>query len=148
MKRLIILCLSALELSSCATPTQLMLDAEVKRLCAIDGGVKIYEIVILSPLEYDIFANQNWILPEKHNARPNDHYYVETIVTYYKEGNPQMSRRQHRVVRRGDGRILGELITYGRGGGDIPGPWHESSFHCPELMKLPPFETAIFQRGQ
>lgn len=148
MKLLWVFCFSTLVLSGCATPTQMMLDEEVRRLCAIDGGVRIFESVILPPIEYDIFASKNWVLPEKHNANPSGHYYVETTVTYYKEGNPQMSRRQHRVVRRSDEKVLGELITYGRGGGNIPGPWHESSFHCPELTKLPPFETAIFKRGQ
>lgn len=30
-------------LSACATPSQIIADAEVRRLCEIDGGIKVYE---------------------------------------------------------------------------------------------------------
>ena len=37
------------------------------------------------------------------------------------------------VFRRSDGKLLGESVLYKRGGGDLPGPWHGTSFICPEL---------------
>jgi len=40
-------------MSGCATPLQSQPDAEVKRLCAIDGGVKLYETVKLPPEKFN-----------------------------------------------------------------------------------------------
>lgn len=119
-------------------------DAEVERLCAIDGGIKVYEAVTLSAVEYDGYAKRNWVLPRKEDAKPTDPYYDVSDTHFYREGNPQIARQQHSVIRRSDGKILGEMIIYGRGGGDLPGPWHGSSIHCPDLTKLPGFETSIF----
>ena len=42
-----------------------------------------------------------------------------------------MSRTHYRVLRRSEQKLLGETVLYGRGGGDLPGPWHDSSFVCP-----------------
>ena len=47
MKTFIALLLLLPVIAGCATPSQIMLDAEVKRLCAIDGGIKVYETVRL-----------------------------------------------------------------------------------------------------
>jgi hypothetical protein len=121
-------------------------DLQVNRMCAKDGGVKIYETVRLPVHEYDQYAKRNWILPEKVQAKPSDQYYVETDRHYYRQGNPEMSRRQYRIIRRSDGKVLGETILYGRGGGDLPGPWHGSSFTCPDRTGLPNFESSIFVR--
>lgn len=49
-----------------------------------------------------------------------------------KEGNPSMRRDHFQIIRRSDSKILGDSISYARKGGDIPGPWHESSFRCPD----------------
>jgi hypothetical protein len=118
------------------------LDAEVKRLCAIDGGIKVYETV---PLTKDIvdWAGRIWI-PDKAQAKTSDPYYYETVIYYYRKGNPEMARSQHRIIRRSDGKVLGELVRYGRGGGDLPGPWHGSSFMCPDPTQQPQLESLIF----
>ncbi|MDK9705272.1 MAG: hypothetical protein OEL20_19275 [Sulfuritalea sp.] len=122
------------------------LDQQVKELCAKDGGVKVYETVTLSTDMYDRYARTNWILPDKSDAKPTDDYYIEIQRHYYKTGNPEMSRRQYRIIRRSDEKVLGESISYGRGGGDLPGPWHGSSYHCPSGESLS-IETKVFQRG-
>jgi len=131
--------------TGCATPSQIMLDAEVKRLCAIDGGVKVYETVPLTPDLLD-WAGRIWI-SDKAQAKPSDKYYYESDIHYYRKGNPEMSRRQHRIIRRNDGKVLGEIVRYGRGGGDLPGPWHGSSFMCPEPTQQPSLESSIFVKG-
>ena len=124
-----------------------VLDDEVRRLCAIDGGIKVYETVTLPAVEYDRYAKRNWVLPRKEEAKPTDLYYNVSTTHFYLEGNPQMARQQHSVVRRSDKKILGEMIVYGRGGGDLTGPWHGSSFYCPDLTKLPGLEASVFIKG-
>jgi hypothetical protein len=121
-------------------------DKQVRELCAKDGGVRVYETVTLPTDKYDMYARANWVIPDKSHAKLTDDYYSETDRHYFKTGNPEMSRRQYQIVRRSDGKILGESISYGRGGGDLPGPWHESSYHCPSGESLS-IETQIFQRG-
>lgn len=124
------------------------LDQQVKELCAKDGGIKVYETVKLPPVKYDEYARNNWIFPNKAQAKLTDDFFTETDRYYYKKGNPEMSRRQYRIIRHSDGKVLGESISYGRGGGDMPGPWHDSSYQCPPISKdYPGIEALIFQKG-
>jgi hypothetical protein len=123
-------------------------DTQVNRLCRKDGGVKVYETVKLPAEEYDQYAKRNWILPDMTQEKSADKYYYEVDYHHYRKGNPQMTRRQAKIIRRSDGKTLGESISYSRGGGDLPGPWHESSFICPPISKdRPGLEVSIFLRG-
>ncbi|WP_459950299.1 hypothetical protein [Denitratisoma sp. agr-D3] len=149
--RLLISILLLLGLAACSTsPSKAELDAEVRRLCAMDGGVKVYEKVKLPPEKYNKLLDKfgRLKIPRKNEAKASDEYYDECEVHYYMKGNPELSRDKCWIVRRSDGKILGELVIYGRGGGDFSGPWHGSSFMCPEPTQLPHFETAIFVKEQ
>ena len=106
------------------------LDAQVRDLCAKDGGVKVYETVKLPPEEFDKYGAVR--IPSKQDAKSEDQYYYEWNVLHYKDGNPSMRRDHFLVFRRSDSKLLGEAISYARRGGDMPGPWHPSSFRCPE----------------
>jgi len=121
-----------------------LLDRQVRELCAKDGGVKVYETVRLTPDLVDK-VGRIWI-PDKVRAKPTDEYYYESDIHFYREGNPEMSRTQHRIIRRSDGKVLGELIRYSRSGGELPGPWHGSSFMCPDPTKASNFESSIFTK--
>ena len=124
-------------------------DRQVRELCGKDGGVRVYQTVRLPREEYEQYEKKNWILPDKPQARLFDKYYIETDRHFYLEGYLNLLRTQHRIIRRVDGKVLGESIRYGRAGGDLPGPWHHSSFMCPDPVRQPAnFETAIFVRGE
>jgi len=120
------------------------LDDEVRRLCAIDGGVKVYETVTLPPDKFDRYGKPNFRIPSKEYLRPQDEYFYTLDILYFRKGNPEISREHIKLFRRSNGKLLGEAVYYGRGGGDISGPWHDSSFHCPSLTKQPYLETSIF----
>lgn len=108
-------------------------DMEVSRLCAKDGGVKVYETVKLPAEKFDRWGMVNFFRRmQKENALGPEYFY-KFETTYYQRGNPDLFRMHTRVVRRSDGKLLGESVFYKRGGGDLPGPWHGSSFMCPEL---------------
>ncbi len=119
------------------------LDAEVDRLCTIDGGVKAYETAPLTPDLLD-WAGRIWI-PYKAHAKPSDKYYIQSDSRYYREGNPEVRRDDIRIVRRSDGKVMGEAIGYSRRGGDLPGPWADSSYRCPKVWNL---ESAIFKKRE
>jgi hypothetical protein len=118
-------------------------DQQVRGMCAKDGGVRVYETVKLPTERFDKWGNVG--IHEKGYAKPTDEYYYESEVQYYREGNPTLLRSRSWVVRRSDGKVLGEAISYGRSGGDLPGPWHGSSFHCPPIADAEgKIESSIF----
>jgi len=121
------------------------LDDEVRRLCAIDGGIKVYETVKLPAENFN--QQGNVLIPDKANAKPNDDYYYEWNVNYLLRGNPELWRSEHQIVRAHDGKIIGKSVRYSRRGGDASGPWHESSFSCPEIGSQSSLEKSIFGIG-
>lgn len=145
MKWNIVLLTITLLLSGCE---KVRLDNQVRELCAKDGGIKIYETVKLSQETFDKWKKAGFQIPDKNNAKQEDEYFYEWDIYYYQQGNPSLSRSQYRIIRRNDGKVLGESVRYSRGGGDLPGPGHESSFTCPPVSKdQPALETSIFLKG-
>lgn len=124
-------------LTACASgPGKAELDAEVKRLCAIDGGMRVYETVKLPAEKFDKRQHFiNFYKPTQEENALGQEYLLKRSVYYYLKGNPEMSRQHYKVFRRSDGKLLGETILYGRGGGDLPGPWYESGFNCPTFAE-------------
>ena len=107
------------------------LDHQVRELCAKDGGVKIFETVTLSAERFNQWGQINFYRPTMGESALGPDYFFKQEITYYRRGNPEMSRSTYEVIRRMDKKLLGKTVIYGRGGGDFPGPWHESSFACP-----------------
>lgn len=142
MKHLIISTVATVIVTACATPSQTSADAEVNRLCAIDGGIKVYETVKLFPEKFNQYGSIQ--IPDRAKAKPTDEYYYEWNVTYYKQDNPSLRRDHFKIFRQSDGKLLGEDISYARRGGDIQGPWHDSSYRCPAAEKQSSLESKIF----
>lgn len=115
-------------------------DRQVRELCAKDAGVRVYETVKLPKGRFDQFGQIR--IPSKQDAKPGDEYYDEWRVQHYKEGNPSIRRDHFLVYRRSDVKLLGEAISYARLGGDLPGPWHGSSFRCPKQSG----DSILYQR--
>ena len=122
-------------------------DQQVKELCAKDGGVKVYETVRLSPEKYDELERINFMLPSKYRSKSTDEYYIESDDKFLRESNPKLLRSHAWIVRIRDGKTLGDYVHYARGGGGLPGPWHGSSFHCPEIRKESPSLESLFIKG-
>jgi hypothetical protein len=128
-----------------AVGRNMWLDYQVREMCAKDGGVKIYETVFLPPERFDKYGNVN--IQFKKYSKPEDEYYYESETYYYLKGNPQMTRNLYRIIRRLDGKVMGEKTYYSRGGGGLFGPWRGSGFECPEPGQAPKFESRIFKKG-
>jgi hypothetical protein len=82
--------------------------------------------------KFNDYGQINFYHPTQGQNTLGSEYLFERKTTYYRQGNPEMSRSHYQVIRRSDKKLLGELIRYGRGGGDMPGPWHDTSFSCPD----------------
>lgn len=131
MKQLFLLFLNAVALSGCATPTQMVLDAEVKRLCAIDGGIKVYETVTLPAEKFNQWGQVDFYRPTQGEEALGNEYRFKKEDFYYLQGNPSMFRTHAQIFRQSDKKLLGEAIFYTRGGGDMHGPWYGTGFYCP-----------------
>lgn len=121
------------------------LDYQVRELCAKDGGVKVYETVKLPPELVDKFDVIR--VPNKTQAKPSDEYYYESSMSYFRKGNPEMWQLRFKVYQRSNNKLLGETISYARRGGDIFGPWHESSFGCPDRADISDLKKQIFTKA-
>lgn len=134
MRTFILLLLLLPFFSACASgPGKAELDAEVKRLCAIDGGVKVYEAVRLPPDKFNKYGQINFYRPDQGKNALGLDYVFKRETLFYKQGNPDFFRLHTQVIRRSDSKLLGESVFYKRGGGDLPGPWHGTSLICPEI---------------
>ena len=132
-------------------------DAKMQVLCAKDGGMKIYEKVILPKDQFDQFGmprGKEWdrsALASK--LDPAYRYSYEPVSL--KRGDPlkgevEMFKSTHKIYRQSDGKLLGESITYGRSGGDsfvarlLGG--HPSSASCPAQPQN--LVSGIFTQGE
>lgn len=163
MRTLTALLLLSSMLVGCPTPSQNLMDEEVKRLCAIDGGIKVYETVKLPPSAFDEFGMVR-LYPEQKDENPeplihNDKFAVneyvlgsEYLVRHefrYLKGDerhyddPSILRSNFQILRRVGRKLLGEGIGYDRRGGDAPssGP---TVFSCPENKTIGDILSHIF----
>ncbi len=116
------------------------LDREVDRLCAIDGGIRVYETVTLPPDKFNEQGQINFYQPtQKIEDTLGPEYIYKWDIRYYKKGDPSrqgvhvtsMKQDHIKIIRKSDVKLLGEFILYRRAGGDLPGPWAPSSYRCP-----------------
>lgn len=141
--KLLALCLLPLATACSSGPlAKSALDDEVRRLCAIDGGIKVYETVRLPASRFDKWGN--FEVRDSQHLSNADEFVLEWDVIYLRKDNPTLLRSHHKIIRRADGKLMGQSVMYARGGGDFPGPWHDSSFSCPEPSKQTSLESSIF----
>ncbi|MDR1849955.1 MAG: hypothetical protein LBQ75_07940 [Zoogloeaceae bacterium] len=96
-------------------------DAEVDRLCAVDGGVKVYETVRLPPEKFGSWRGNgiNFFDPTQGENALGSEFIYKWKITVYQERNPFVDRNHYEVIRRADNKLLGEATSYGRSGGDV-----------------------------
>ena len=154
MKNFMMFLLLAQLLAGCTTFTQIRLDAEVDRRCREDGGLKIYETVPTAPENFDKYGDLTFFDISPHeNALGPEYRFIDKDTFYYggwaapnQTGgllSPSMRQAHYQVIRRADGKLLGETISYHRYGGDpgwattlTPGA-PESSHVCPKTGTSP-----------
>jgi hypothetical protein len=106
-------------------------DPEVDRLCAIDGGVKVYGTVILPPDKFHKQGGINFFRSGRgQNALGLEYVYKETS-SYIRKRNPSIEKRHIEAYRKHDMRLLGESIAYNREGRSVPGGGYFDEYKCP-----------------
>lgn len=143
MKRLAALLIVLELMTGCVTWTQIQMDAEVDRLCAIDGGLKIYETVTLPPEMFNEHNDVIFFHPTLGENALGSKYLWKKENIYLQPGgdpkvSPRMWRRHTQIFRRSDIKLLGESVEYVRYGGDphwlneLYGGPPESHYSCPK----------------
>jgi hypothetical protein len=121
-------------------------DAQVREMCAKDGGINVYETVSLAEDRFDKYGNIGVV--DKAHAKPSDEYYYEVDEIILRKADPTLVKYISKIIRRSDKKTLGMKIRYGRGGGDLPGFGHPSSYYCPPIKRGEKnLETTIFLKG-
>lgn len=118
-------------------------DYRVRKWCAKDGGVKVYEYIELTQQEYIARGGKYGQLPMpiKRQRKSDDPYYLEFAELLIRNSQPQVRRFETRVVRSRDLKIMAELVEFDRGGGDFPtGISAPSGFSC---RNVPGIDTDI-----
>lgn len=146
MKTLTMILLVLPLITACASgPSKWELDREVKRLCAIDGEIKVYETVKLPAEKFDQYGQIR--IPYKEIVKPEDEYYYESSTINLIKGNPELLQLHTQFYRKSDKKLLGESVVYMRRGGGMPGPWHMPAFSCPEKEDDGYLKRQIFIKG-
>lgn len=129
------------------------LDRQMEELCKKDGGVKVYEKVMLPPAEYERVFNFVAAAKSKEERYGSGYRYVlKSDVVAGKgvdpdKGRGTLTRYYGALYRALDGRLLGENISYQRVGGDLfTFGFQPSGNHCPK----PRIDLAqsIFVKGE
>ena len=106
-------------------------------------GVRVFERVMLPSERFNEFNQPK--ISSRSMAPQSDEYFYDLEVTYLRRGSPDLLRMYFKIVRRSDGRVLGEAISYGRRGGDLPGPGHPTYFKCPDKADITDLALAVIQ---
>ena len=151
MKKILIASTFAMTLAACmgyVPGQQSYWDAQVREMCAKDGGVKVFETVRLNRQQYSLLLNKFGQLspPLENKAGENVPIVHRFTSTYLRRNDPEVRRDELLVIRRSDGKVLGISIFYSRVGGDLVA-LHPSYFSCPEkLVDL--FSAVVFQEKE
>ena len=113
-------------------------DAQIKEMCANDGGVRIFERLRVSKTDIARLGTigEKIGIPTKSLAHPDAPAYADLRITYIREADPVVSRHETSVIRRSDQSIIAKWVAYTRSGGDLPGPGHPSHYSCPQHSQI------------
>lgn len=156
MRRMIATAIAATALTGLTGCERWALDKQMEELCKKDGGVKVYEKVILPASDFSNVGEplgRYWRpgVPEDERLGPDYRYVRRDEILVDKNakgetGRGRLDRGHDAVYRRADGKLLGESVSYQRGGGDgLTFGFQPSGNYCPKpRMGL---ATSIFIRG-
>jgi hypothetical protein len=108
-------------------------DHQVKLMCEKDGGVTIYEKVVIYKSDYKNIKtslNGEVILPFEKQANPEDPFFIRYSFDFIHDGFVSVKRGETYFIRNNDKKILSKQVLYTRGGGDFPIGFEGSRYVC------------------
>ncbi len=108
---------------------QMRVDAQMEALCEQDGGMKIYEKVVLPKKVFKYGGNP--VFYKTWNSSGGG-YRFDSKLQQIKRIKPTLDKVTYTVIREKDNQILGSLVMYHRiGGGIMPTLGPDPAKHCP-----------------
>lgn len=127
-------------------------DYRVQEMCVKDGGTRIHEHELLTRLEAQengLLIGDMLVIPPRPEPLLNNGYYIDYESVYLRTGAPSVFRSRSTVVRARDRKVLAEMISYSRVGGDFPTFAHPSAMSCSEAnTAITQFRTTIRIKGE
>ena len=143
---MVILIAATLALVACTSEKD-RLDAEARRLCAIDGGIKVFETVTLPAEKF----HPNGV-PRISDKDDKGFGYFETASQKNLKTNfdkPTLIRHEYQVVRTRDQKVIAISVVYRRRGGSWwDGMMEGDGFTCPEDKVNTSFMEQVFFKGK
>ena len=126
-------CVALLPLAACSASLEERSGVEALRLCAQDGGVRVYEKATWP-------ADKPFRIPTKEQLTAQDAYFIErkeSMLQGMAHSPPgiheySLKRTHVTLIRVADGKLLGENVSYYWTASDTTGPWSASAFSCPK----------------
>lgn len=128
------------------------LDRQMQELCKKDGGVRIYETIVLPAESFDKWGDPfpGWRGRTSEERLGSQYRYEWKIIDIKKgdalKGEGELKRFEVRIFRRVDGKLLGEAISFARSGGDLIAFTHPTSKSCPENQSESDVIRRVFVR--
>lgn len=127
------------------------LDRQMEELCKKDGGVTVYETVTLTPAEFETLNSYAATAKDRQEYFGPAYTYIEERkvldVGEPSKGEGRLTRWSISIIRRSDGRLLGESVEYFRTGGDLfTFGFQPSSNYCPKPRTT--LAQAVFIKGE
>ncbi|MFC7299565.1 hypothetical protein [Herminiimonas aquatilis] len=128
----------ALMLSGCE---KARVDAQMEELCKQDGGMKIYEKVVLPREQFTQYGDVRFF----ETSNTGGGYRFIKKFEQLKLKKPTLDKTTYTVIREIDNKVLGTYVVYLRIGGDIiPRLGPDSGKSCPSNANSVNFLRTIF----
>lgn len=120
-------------------------DFRVREMCAQDGGLKVFQVLQLTPVQYGLLLNKfGKLAPPSRDSVDLAPVYTSYERKVIRRNYPEVSRDELKIVDASTQKVLGQSVTYSRVGGDLLA-FHPSIFSCPAIALN--LTAATLQKG-
>jgi hypothetical protein len=125
-------------------------DRIVRALCRKDGGLKVFETVVVPRAQFDRYGTPTG--SEVHDpqipGKLDPRYEMTNRTEVIRDEQPSISKNTEKITRKSDGKVLAEQIVYGRSPtdsffGSLLG-MHPKGVLCPKPESL---MLRVFSKG-
>jgi len=117
-------------------------DAQMQELCNKDGGMKIYEKVVLPKEEFTVYGDVKFF--RAYNTSGGGYRFV-SLQERLRTSKPTLTKKTYKVIREADNKVLGIYVSYQRIGGAImPRLGPDPAKQCPAGINDIVFLRTIF----